>query len=385
MNISRKIAFQIVTDISEIIHRPINMMDERGIIIASTDPGRIGAYHAAAHRIVTGRLRELVIFDDDEYEGARKGINLPVMLNGDIAGVIGVTGEYAEVSQYSRIIKRMTEILLLENYYNEQQKLDNRVRQRFLDDWLFTGRGAGDPDFVERGQRMGIDVTLPRRVMAAEIAELAKYSDTLRGQQLIAGVNKVARKLTEEIAGSVFVKTASLMISLVAEPADEKLRLLAEKIQAQVKKIYGLEVVIGIDRPERKLYRAYGKAKKALRAAKNSPRGLCFYNAITLETFTDEISPGSKREFIRNIFNRRPAGEIEKWINLLKVYFNANGSVIRAAESLSIHKNTLQYQLKKLSEQTGRDPRRVSDAALFYLALQFYDDFNENERKEAWK
>ncbi|MDR2020182.1 MAG: helix-turn-helix domain-containing protein [Treponema sp.] len=377
MNISRKRAFQIVTDISEIINQHVNMMDDKGIIIASTNHNRIGVYHAAAHRIITERLRELVIFDDDEYEGTRKGINLPVMLNGDIAGVIGVTGEYQEVSKYSQIIKRMTEILLLENYYNEQQKLDNRIRQRFLDDWLFTDRSSYDLGFIERGQRMGIDVTLPRRVTVAEIAELNKYSDNLRGQRIIDSANKLVRKITEEIAGSVFTKTASLMICLVAEHTDERLRIFAEKIQAQVKKIHGIEVLIGIDRQERKLYQAYIKAKKALLAAKNFPRKICFYNAITLETFIDEISPGSKKEFIRHIFNRHTAGEIEKWINFLKIYFNNNGSVIHTAELLSIHKNTLQYQLKKLCEQTGRDPRNTADAALFYLAIQFYDGFKE--------
>jgi carbohydrate diacid regulator len=377
MNIPRKIAFQIVTDISEIINQHVNMMDDKGIIIASTDHNRVGSYHAAAHRIITERLQELNIFDDDEYEGTRRGINLPVMLNGDIAGVVGVTGEYNEVSKYSQIIKRMTEILLLENYYNEQQKLDNRIKQRFLDDWLFTDRNSYDPEFIERGQQMGIDITLPRRVVVAEIAELQKYSDNLRGQQIIDSVNKLVRKITEEITGSVFTKTASLMICLLAEYTDEKLRIVAAKIQAQVKKIHGLEVLIGIDRQERRLYGSYIKAKKALLAAKNFPGRICFYNDITLETFIDEISPGSKKEFIRHIFSRYADGEIEKWISLLRIYFNNNGSVIHTAKQLSIHKNTLQYQLKKLHEQTGRDPRNTADAALFYLAVQFHHDFKE--------
>jgi carbohydrate diacid regulator len=167
------------------------------------------------------------------------------------------------------------------------------------------------------------------------------------------------------------------MICLLAEYADDKLRITAEKIQTQVKKIHGIEVLIGIDRQERRLYRAYIKAQKALLAAKKFPGKICFYNDITLETFIDEISPGSKKEFIRHIFSRYTDGEIEKWISLLKIYFNNNGSVIHTARQLSIHKNTLQYQLKKLYEQTGRDPRNTADAALFYLAVQFYDDFKE--------
>jgi carbohydrate diacid regulator len=378
MNISKKVAFQIVSDISEIINQSVNMMDDKGVIIASTNQERVGTYHAAAYRIITERLRELNIFDDDEYEGTRRGINVPVVLNGAVAGVIGVTGEYSEVSKYSQIIKRMTEILLLENYSTEQKKLDDRIRQRFLDDWLFTDRDFYDPEFVERGQRMGIDVNIPRRVVVAEIENLNKYSDNVRGQQIIDSVNKIVRMITREISNSVFTKTASTMICLVAESTDEKLKVFAEKIQANVMKIYGIGVLIGIDRQNRKLNRSYIKAKKALLAAKNFPRKVCFYKDITLEIFTGEISPGSKKEFIRHIFNRYTDAEIERWISLIRAYLNNNGSIIHTAKELSMHKNTLQYQLKKLCEQTGRDPRNISNAALYYLAVQFFSESNEN-------
>ncbi|MDR1929463.1 MAG: hypothetical protein LBQ44_02430, partial [Treponema sp.] len=37
MNISKKVAFQIVSDISEIINQSVNMMDDKGVIIASTN------------------------------------------------------------------------------------------------------------------------------------------------------------------------------------------------------------------------------------------------------------------------------------------------------------------------------------------------------------
>jgi carbohydrate diacid regulator len=349
-------------------------MDESGIIIASTNQERVGTYHAAAHRIITERLSELDIFDDAEYEGSRMGINLPVMQNGNIVGVIGVTGEYREVSKYSQIIKRMTEILLLENYYVEQQKLDDRIRQRFLDDWLFNDRFPYDPAFVERGHRMGIDINIPRRVLTAEIVELQKYSDNVQGQQIIDNVNKIVRMITGEVNNSVFTKTASLMICLVAEDTDEKLRAFAEKIQENVKKMNGIDVSIGIDNPDRNLTRSYIKAKKALGAAKNFPRRICFYTDITLETFIDEITLESKREFIQHIFNGYTDSEVEKWIQLLQVYFDTNGSINRTAEQFLIHKNTLQYQLKKLFEQTGRDPRHAVNTALYYLAIQFYND-----------
>jgi carbohydrate diacid regulator len=219
---------------------------------------------------------------------------------------------------------------------------------------------------------MGIDVNIPRRVLAAEIVELSKYSDNLRGQRIIDSINKMVRTIVSETASSIFTRTASMMICLVAEHTDEKLRVFADRIQRSVKKACGIDIFVGIDSPDLSLTRSYMKAKKALRAAKNFPNRICFYNDITLETFIDEIAPESRQEFIRHIFSGYTDDEIAKWVQLLQVYFDTNGSINRASEKLLMHKNTFQYRLKKLHEQTGRDPRHITDAALYYLALQFY-------------
>ena len=37
---------------------------------------------------------------------------------------------------------------------------------------------------------------------------------------------------------------------------------------------------------------------------------------------------------------------------------------------LFIHKNTVQYKIKKIAEATGYDPRKLSDAVLLYLCVR---------------
>jgi carbohydrate diacid regulator len=377
MNISKQVALQIVSDISKIIDQHINLMDRGGIIIASTNPKRVGMYHGGAYKVISEQLQELVVSSDDEYEGARKGINVPVMLNGEIAGVIGVTGDYCQVSKYSQIIKKMTEILLLENYSMELNALGERIRQQFFENWLFDERPFSDSSFLNQAMKMGIDITLPRRVLVIEMTGQNTYTNSVKGQRIIESIYQIVRMAANEIQGSLVIKTASFIVALVADTADEKIRAVAEKITANGKKIHNLKILIGIDAYDRRLNRAFIKAKKALRAARNFPMGICSYKDITLETFTDEISSDSKKEFIRHLFGKYNGEEIEKWMTLLKVYFSANGSIIHTAEKLSIHKNTLQYQLKKLGEISGRDPRNITDAALFYLAYHFYNDEEE--------
>mgnify|MGYP003379701160 CR=1 FL=1 len=71
MLINQGNAQRIVEEMGSIIQRPINMMDARGYIIASTDQSRIG-------QLIEGNLPELVVEGEGSYQGAKQGINLPI-------------------------------------------------------------------------------------------------------------------------------------------------------------------------------------------------------------------------------------------------------------------------------------------------------------------
>ena len=52
MLISQASAMRIVMEVSSVIHHDVNMMDERGVIIASTNPARTGTVHGGALKIL---------------------------------------------------------------------------------------------------------------------------------------------------------------------------------------------------------------------------------------------------------------------------------------------------------------------------------------------
>ncbi|WP_312644937.1 sugar diacid recognition domain-containing protein [Hydrogenoanaerobacterium sp.] len=378
MQISKDNAMKIVTEISGIINQHVNMMDERGIIIASTDPQRVGTFHAGAAQVISGRLEELIIQNDTEFEGTRKGINLPIVFADEVVGVIGITGEREQVVKYGQIIKKMTEILLLDTNAKELKKIDDRIRARFLDEWVYGDAGSINQPFIERGMRLGIDITLPRRVLVASIIELRNYSDNPEGQRLIDNVNKTVRHMMEQTSGGVFMKTAIQLVCLVPDCPDKQMGQLAKRIAEKVHKGFGVRLAIGIDSRSvgySLIHQSYIKAEKALQACVSScdkePR---FYNDINIELFMGDIPKATKEEFVRRVFRGCTPEEISSWIPLLQTFFDRNGSIGLTAQHLFMHKNTLQYKLKKLQELTGYDPRSLSNAALFQLAIQFYNE-----------
>ena len=112
MFIAEETAGAIVSEMKSVTGRDINLMDDRGTILASTDPERVGQRHAGAEQLLRQGLDRLVIRADDRAAGTRRGVNLPIHMDGRAVGVIGITGAPEEVEPLGSVIKRMTEILL---------------------------------------------------------------------------------------------------------------------------------------------------------------------------------------------------------------------------------------------------------------------------------
>lgn len=54
----------------------------------------------------------------------------------------------------------------------------------------------------------------------------------------------------------------------------------------------------------------------------------------------------------------------------LDAWFAANGRAAATAGALGIHRNTLDYRLRKIAELTGLDLANTDDRLLLYVALQ---------------
>ena len=92
---------------------------------------------------------------------------------------------------------------------------------------------------------------------------------------------------------------------------------------------------------------------------------------------SDKLSDKTKEEYIRSIFRGYSPEEIDTWMNILDSLYKNEGSITQTAEKLFIHKNTLQYRLNKLADQTGYDPRSIRFSSLYYNAIHFYADVKD--------
>lgn len=374
MQLSTQSAQRIVDEIGNTVHQDINMMDENGVIVASTDATRIGHFHKGAYRIVSEKLNELYISPEEATTTARKGLNLPIMHMNEIVGVIGITGDYEQVIGYGQVVKKMTEILLRESTEQDEKRLDARVRSRFLEDWVISSRPMPQQALAERATLLGMDITLPRRVLVSSAQELDRYIDTAKGQQLIEKVEEAVAAIVEKENGNIILRNNARQILLVRAGTDEQMENLARRLTAMAKSQFDVRLTVGVDGNAADMHKAYVQANKAWRAARAKQAEVLAYKNITLELFLGDVTKQIKEEYLHKVFSGCNYEDISRWMSVLDAYFQAEGSIREAAEKLYIHKNTLQYKLKKLEELTGYDIRLPSNAPVFYIAYQFYRD-----------
>lgn len=383
MKLSQHNALQIVSNINEIIQQKMNIMNSNGIIIASSDELRIGSFHAGAKKIIDEHLDELIVNEDGGYEGTRAGINYPLVVDGEVIGVVGVTGSDEQTFSYAKIVKRMTELLVQELALREAQETEDSMRNRFLDEWLNGDSKNINKQFVERGLSIGIDIRVPRRFLAMSVYD-ASGSASKEHFRRLEQAEHYLQQLSSYGTYHFSLLAPSLLITGLPAQDDAQLLKTAEDYRQLIENRYQVNVAIGIDSAQNAkdyllAYRACLQAKKALHACMRTHRqDIRFYDDLNMEIFTDELSETVKREYIHKIFCNMSDEEILKASQVLETYYDTGGSVAQSAARLYIHKNTMQNRLKQIEARTGRDPRSIRTSSLFYNALYFYRELGRD-------
>lgn len=376
MDISISYAQEIVTEIGSITGKNINLMDERGCIIASTDSKRIGSMHRGAQEIIRRNLDELYIPAHEETKDTKMGLNLAIKEDEKIVGVVGMTGAYESVCKYGKIVKKMAEILIREKKEEDSRTVSRRMKKRFLEEWVLEDAlHVYGKDFVERGLAFGIDVTQQRRVMVVGILEFSGSVDQILEQDLIESLE---RKVGVQPKALCFRYVGRLVI-LLRVRRNEEMTAFAKQLQSLAEKEYGVNLAVGIDGEAGNICAAYRQAERAWQAARTMKGHIGVYQEIVLEMVMDEISIHTKKDYIERIFPDQREDELIGWMKLLEAYFFSEGSLYRAAELLFIHKNTLQYRLLRLKELTGYDVRKASDSVVLYIAWIFHMQLQEEK------
>ncbi|PGZ95981.1 carbohydrate diacid regulator [Bacillus pseudomycoides] len=364
------LAHKIVREVRRLITENIIIIDINGTIIASTDQERLGSFHEGALRCAEQK-KTVIITKEDEQRlcGVKAGINLPLLFHDEVIGVIGITGEPENISQYGEILRKMTELLIHENYFIEQLELEQRSYEAFVFDWL---QGTDwSPSFLDRAKTLGIDLQKKKQLILLSYNQ----NDTMLQRKIWQHIRNLLPKQ------DLFVRWGNDRFILFQsfETKKETFQFL-KRLKYECEALFPIVLSIGIGQAvtPSEMHHSYEQALRALTVSQKTAN-IIFNEDLRLEMCLQDITPHTREEFLqRTIHKLHTETEL---MQTLRLFIENNQSYKQTAKMLHIHINTLHYRLKKVEEHTKLDPKQIKDLVILYFALLLLDNHPKKEGK----
>lgn len=374
MLLSTQQASQILREMKSLVHHDINLIDTQGVIFASTNPARVGQFHPGALRILREGLSELNVRENDG-SGMQPGVNLPIYLDGQLEGVIGITGDPAEVGVFGGVMRRMLEIMLEDLRRKDLDSTVEQARALFLENWLF----SAEPDWKEleqRGRLLEIDISQPYVLLRIQLFDVSASGgapllpDELHSASIVQAIqNELPARRGQYCAAlrnQLLVLLRQMPLSDTVLLAQRLCRVAGRGYPASVQAYGG----ISSSGSGAELRRCYLQASTACTLASRSSKGnVLYYDRVSLEFLLQSVPRLLRDDLRESVFTRCPAQDVPAYARLIRLFFGSGGDLNRCAAALGVHRNTVQYRLERLTQLTGYDLRRPGDAAILFLAV----------------
>ena len=370
---------------AELLSAPVAVLDERGAVVASSEPCGRGGGVAVASRVAS------------EHD-----LRIPIRLHGQTGQVV-----VSEPTGGETISPRLAQALvdLVVDQTAVVSKLPNRdeIKSKFIHDVL-RGQIGDEADILREAQILGMDFTRPRAAFLIDASDYildwgrgaTRYetSETLvrrRAHHVITSVVRFFNLPSATICayigdGEVAVLKASSTQDLApwtdrAEKIDHLApswaNLAAQKragraLLTWLSRDTKAAISIGIGRYHpgiAGLARSYQDARVALslgRRFQGKNQVHCL-DELGVAAFVGISDERIKMDLAVHLLS--PLDQDRELLETLATFFDENCCPSRTAHRLAIHRNTLSYRLDKIASLTGLDPRRFDDAVQVRLAL----------------
>lgn len=357
MKINTELAQKIVESLRDTIEQDINFIDNSGIIIASTDHKRINSLHEGALACIK-EGKTIAINSDDEYTGSKKGVNLPVKFQNEIVGVIGISGNLEVVEKYGDIIKKMTEILLREEWINENISADIENKKLIVESIL--NSNLDEFDFLPKDLESSA-----KNISVAKVNYESLAFSTRKNLIRFAESNFENNNLYVTFLHNMFV---IIYLNSNYTSINNHLNLLI----VQALKSYNLHLNFGVSSSYHRITNSKKFYNQAIRSQRRSEYNgklnpVVLYKDMELGLLITSLDDKNLYEYSYKVLKDIDINELKEYKELFLLYGKYNGSISAIAEEMFMHKNTIQYRLNKLESMTGYNPRKYND----YLVLWF--------------
>ncbi len=349
-----EVAKDLVHATSELLDgRIVNIMNPEGVIIASTQPERIGTFHKGARdAALSGEPVSIRPDEVSQYSGAREGYNMPLRVGGSIVGVVGIYGEPSEIRYLAHMVEVYTE-----KYYQLESLLRPQYAQGALRSMVLGKLLDGSEKSVSDAQTLmksrNFCLQYPVSVVLVSSPDASLLSGEQADAEILRWKEQELLHETEDLwglidGGIVLLLSDAPMRKLREFPTDLRLNgSLPAKNAREIQAAYRQTLILD----------SFTDSSRNLLDDPNT-RIRYMLRQMAIE---NEDLPENLLVKLRAMF---PPDEQETLLQTAQCYYHCGKSVTQASEKLFVHKNTLLYRLHKLWDALG-----LSDSADFQREL----------------
>lgn len=369
--LTRDIAKLLVNETSTALQLNINVMNESGYIIASNDQARINQYHEASVEVM--RTKQMLHLTEENihlYKGVKMGINLPIEFQGEVIGALGITGHPNEIGDRAKLVKIIAELLVKQSYLVTQQEQLQNMKDSIVEEFL-----------KDNFQQWKINRWLMLLNLPYDFNEMYMYLVEIHEntpQQMKRTQSFFQRLETEK---HLFSKVdAGLYLIAIDQHATSTLKYIHSEAFLTLLEQSSYIRVATTNRIKKwsDFSIAYSECMHALKLADSKNQ---FINFSPFET--EIMIRTAHSPFIERFKNRASNPVILKNKELLTALFAHNFNIQKTADYLYIHRNTLQYRIQKIQEETKLNPLSFTDAFQIQVLLWLYANEDHIENKNG--
>ena len=178
-DLDHSLAQEIADRAMAILPRNVNVMDSQGLIIGTGEAERLYTRHEGAQLVLANnRAVEIDSAAASALRGVQEGVNLPLCLDGQLIGVIGVSGEPEEVRTFAEMVRMTAEMLVAQRNDQQHQIWLQKRTEDVLSAILLSGQSAQRA--IVEAQRLGLKPDLRRTAILLELANPSDIEQVTR-------------------------------------------------------------------------------------------------------------------------------------------------------------------------------------------------------------
>jgi carbohydrate diacid regulator len=368
-----ELAQQIAIDIGRITGFNVLITDRQAVVIGCGDQSRLGTLHEASHEVLrTRQAKTHTAGQARRLRGVKPGISLPIIVGAEAIGTVCLTGSPEEVRRFGLVVQRQTELLLEEAALLRSRLLREQAVDDFLRDIALHDPEVMDPDTLQaRAAALGLTPALAHTAVVLDVRARPDGTAAVFRISLLRTVREFFGS-SQDLAGEITAGRYAVLHAMDTVSGDltGRCQLLADLIRQR----HGLDTWIAAGEPAAGLagmHSSYRHAAAALRIGPVlDPDARVFAVADLQVPQLVAAAVGQERsEFAASVLGGlRDRADWPALRETLIAWSEGGFNLLRAAERLHVHRNTLLYRLGKIEQLSARQMREPTQAIAMYLA-----------------